>query len=178
MRQEEKQEDCRLSLLCEAALPQAISVSLSLFFSLHSSLHQRFKQKARSLKGRIFNQMRWPPGAPCHQAHHGTEMERGENELRQQQCEETSTVCLQLLCRGCLRLLWGLNLWPPGCEIIPVNFRPSCLIIQHNFSKSNISQTICCPRLCCGKKFPGYLFLLLPVLKLCSCQLSYSLQYH
>lgn len=33
MRQAEEREDCRPSLLCEAALPQAISVSLSPFLS-------------------------------------------------------------------------------------------------------------------------------------------------
>lgn len=38
-RQEEKREDCRPSLLCEAASPGAISVSRSLFLSLSSSLH-------------------------------------------------------------------------------------------------------------------------------------------
>lgn len=89
-KEEKKREDCRPSLPCEAALPRAISVAL------FPSLHFSFKQKAGSLKGRIFNQMRWPPGAPCHQAQHDTETERGElrvNELQQQQCEETSTVC-------------------------------------------------------------------------------------
>lgn len=127
--------------------------------------------------------MRWPPGAPCHQAHHGAETERGElrvNALQQQQCEETSTVCLWFLCRGCLRLLWGLNLWLPGCGIISVNFRPTCLLIQHNFSKSNISQSIYSPRLCYGKKknrFLGFLFLSLPALNCAPahCHIAYSI---
>lgn len=145
MRQEEKQEDCRPSVLCEAALPQAISsLYLSLCFSLHSSLHLRFKQKAGSLKGRIFNQnalafRRTLP--PSTSQHRDRETERGwvESERASAVWGDVYSMFLVSLSRM-LKAAVGIEPLTSWLVGFSVNFRPSCSIIQHHFASKTCTQ--------------------------------------
>lgn len=91
-KQEEKHKHCRLSLLCEAASPPAVFVSLSLPLSLHS----RFKLKTGSLKGRNFK----CAGLQAHPAtkHNIAQRRRDGESLAESEWAKVAAVWRDIVC--------------------------------------------------------------------------------